>query len=51
MAERLLTPEKQQRLASEFDDVDIQKMGKGECDRLLRMADSLLGGVTGLSKA
>jgi hemerythrin-like domain-containing protein len=51
MAERLLTPEEQQRLASKFDDVDTQKMGKGECDRLLRLADSLLGEVTRLAKA
>lgn len=51
MAERLLTPEEQQRLASEFEGVDTQKMGKSECDRLLRMAESLLGEVTGLSKA
>jgi len=51
MAERLLAPAEQQRLAIEFDGVDKQKIGEGESERLLRLADSVLKEVSVLSQA
>jgi len=51
MAERLLTPAEQQQLAAKFDGVDKQKMGEGERERLLRLADSVLKEVSVLSQA
>jgi len=50
MAERMLSPDDQQRLAAEFDGVDKNKMGEGEGDRLLRLADSLVVGVSAPAK-
>jgi len=46
MAERILSPADQQRLASEFDGVDKNKMGDGEGERLLRLADRLTAEVS-----
>ena len=41
MAERILSPADQQRLATEFDAVDKNKMDAGEGERLLRLAEQL----------
>lgn len=41
MAERFLSSADQQRLAKEFDGVDKSKMGEGEGERLLRLAERL----------
>ena len=41
MAERILSPADQQRLAQKFENVDKHKMGDGECERLLRLAETL----------
>ncbi len=41
MAERMLTPDEQKNLAARFAEVDRQKTGESE--RLLRLADSLIG--------
>ncbi len=51
MAERMLLPADQQRLAAEFDGVDKNKMGEGEGGRLLRLADSLVAGVSAPAKS
>ena len=51
MAERMLSPEDQQRLASEFDGVDRNRMGEGEGERLLRLADELTGQAAATAEA
>jgi hemerythrin-like domain-containing protein len=50
MAERLLTPAEQEKLAAAFDAIEIQKMGEDTHERLHRMMDSLLAEVTTFSK-
>jgi len=50
MAERILSPDDQQRLAKEFAGVDQQKMGEGENDRLLRLADSVVQAASASSR-
>ena len=45
MAERLLSPDEQSRLFAEFGGVDKNKMGGGEGERLLQLAEGLTAGV------
>lgn len=43
MAERILTPEEQARLAEDFEKVETEKMGDGTHERLHALRDRLLG--------
>jgi hemerythrin-like domain-containing protein len=43
MAERLLSVDDQVRLSEEFEGVDKNKIGEGECERLLQLAEQLSG--------
>jgi hemerythrin-like domain-containing protein len=43
MAERILTPDEQARLAEAFEKVEIEKMGAGTHERLHALMDRLLG--------